>query len=306
MKFSAMQRLEKEMKIEFKGSILDPVYHLIDHLDCDNPFGEINNEIRDYGDSGKIQKISNLEYMGVEVKPGEQRLKHAIETVQKALKDRGLADSFMHGTSATKLEKIAEHGSVKISSEREHDFGRGLYCFKGHLNRAILYAFHRSWPDLTGKSKRSVALRTIEKDNPSVVVFPNSEITYDEGHFHVGFQEHTFSEKKLRDNQQLVKSGYFKGRDKWDKKDKNEFRWKEFVKLARCHYILPTNCSVFRGWLHDSDCLQDTDNCREPKIEKDKWEQYCFTPYNSQFVLDQDHLLFIEFFIDWAEWVGSK
>ena len=48
--------------------------------------------------------------------------------------------------------------------------------------------------------------------------------------------------------------------------------------------------------------MEGSDRCNEPKIDCDRWEQYCFTDQGG---LGPGHL-FIELHIDWAEWVSRQ
>ena len=57
------------------------------------------------------------------------------------------------------------HGILKISGENTetHDFGDGLYCFRGP---AMSFAIYRSWPlDFGGG---------VLRDNAAVIIFPES------------------------------------------------------------------------------------------------------------------------------------
>jgi hypothetical protein len=58
---------------------------------------------------------------------------------------------------------------------------------------------------------------------------------------------------------------------------------------------------ILKGWLHDSESTKLTDEKGEPKIDGDKWIQYCVKDMK---VLGPK-MLFIEFDINWKEWADS-
>ena len=86
-------------------------------------------------------------------------------------------------------------------------------------------------------------------------------------------------------------------------KDKN---WKEFEKMAMFFFQkLPVVPLGFRGFLHDCESVNSTmsDLRAVPKIDKDRWIQYCFQNF-----LDTmgEEKIYVEFNIDWNEWADDK
>jgi len=308
IKFAATREFAEAMGEDFKfPSILDSIFHLIQNLDYDNPFGEVNNHI-----AGNYNEQNGLSYIGKSVNP--ENYQEVIESVETVLEKHGFGNCFMHGTTATNLQRICD--SHLENSVGKHDFGTGVYCFRGRLRRALAYAFHRSWPHVNIEKKwtknrasknqkpKTMNISRITKDNPSVIVFPRGEAP-ENTTFHVGHAEYPYGDEELCTLLGKKYKAFKEGQASWrTQKDKNlpEFRWKHFVKLARCYGLVPVGKRIFRGWLHDSDFLTATERCQEPVIDVNRWEQYCFTHP----LIDlryESNMIFIELHVDWAEWV---
>jgi hypothetical protein len=97
------------------------------------------------------------------------------------------------------------------------------------------------------------------------------------GSIHVG-EKQPFQDKYLKERVlgETRFQQYADIRKTWKNKGKKEGNWKEFVKLARFYDVVPEGKKVVHGWLHDCESTDQTDRCREPKMDEDRWEQYCF------------------------------
>ena len=224
VKFEATRKWEEELGFNFKTPIMDAISHLVDQLDNDSPFGKLNNSIQDsyrkLGEEGYMLD-ADLSYMGVEAKPGN--LGVVICSIKAALSDKGIADCFMHGTTAANLGKIAASGFISPSQNffQRHDFGPGVYCFKGLLEGALSYAFARSWPGPgLMEGARGVPLAKIPKDNPSVIVFPAAEAT-EKNTFHVGFAKYPKEDENRAMKTAVLYKSYLKKKAGWSKTNKN-------------------------------------------------------------------------------------
>lgn len=298
IKFEANRKFVELTGIDFKAPILDSIHHLIHDLGYDNPFGDANDRIeRSYQGRG------NISYRGVEINPNNFLKK--INLLEEELANHGYGQSFMHGTTATTLKMIRDNTSLTPNNSR-HDFGPGLYCFKGKLVQALSYSFDRSWPDPGSRSKgkgkgkpKKINIANITKDNPSVAIFPEAKTPANET-FNVGVTKYPYNNDDLRE---LIPDAYKTFDQKQKEWKAEDFEWKKFVKLARSHDIRPDGYKVFYGWLHDSDHSEGTKNCREPVVEKDRWVQYCFTKTDGRSLGIKK--IFIELHLDWAQWVGQ-
>mmetsp|Transcript_36009 Transcript_36009/g.39012 ORF Transcript_36009/g.39012 Transcript_36009/m.39012 type:complete len:510 (+) Transcript_36009:773-2302(+) len=303
VKFEATKKFEEELGFTIKASILDAIFHLINHLDYDNPFGKVNNCIE--------ERDKFKSYMGIRINP--KNLKSQLGIIKEVLNKKRLADCFMHGTTATCLEKVDQSGILNPSVSTEltpHDFGSGVYCFKGKLEAALSYGFDRSWPQLNqsepnrkSKGKR-VNVANIPKDNPSVILFPDGQAPQKET-FRVGFTDYPKIDDYAFSAAKLYKKFLKEIKKTWKETDENDLKWKLFVKNARYFNFIPeTNKKIFYGWLHDSDHLDGTDKYmyNEPTIEAARWDQYCFTDIHKNL---GEKKLFIELHMNWAEWVGE-
>jgi hypothetical protein len=136
-----------------------------------------------------------------------------------------------------------------------------------------------------------------------VIIFPNGIAGKDQT-FHVGYTKYPENDKELR---KMIGRKYERTLERKKKRSKEktepERQWKHFVKIARFHKKFPRQWDIFRGWLHDSDYLEGTDMCNEPKINADLWEQYSFR--NPEGDLGPE-MLFVELIIDWAQWVSRE
>ena len=305
LKFLATEAFEKKFNFDFKKCrIVNSIFHLISQFGVSNPFGKVtkDNRIEDYEE--RKGHLFRLRYFGVRAVASSYTAKtssHAtpngfvplIDSINNVLSQHDLDDFYMHGTTATNLQNIVNDGSVGISSgKKKHDFGPGLYCFKGKMEGALMYAFDRSWP----KNKT--------QDNPSVVLFNTENYPpIDESDiFHVGHTPYPTNElqKTARRNDEVEKyDKMVKNQKSWSKTD---WQWKQFVKASLYLGFVPRHKELFYGLIHDSDQLGSTGNCREPQPDSDRWIQYCFPDPE---VLGRN-LIFIELHIDWREWLPTQ
>merc|ERR1719410_1308529 len=87
------------------------------------------------------------------------------------------------------------------------------------------------------------------------------------------------------------------------KKDQN---WKKFVKQAMYFYkrAVLHDKQGFRGYLHDCESTTETmfNLLAIPKIDKDRWIQYCITNFGNI----GNERIFVEFDVDWNEWANEE
>lgn len=277
-KFGFTARFEKELHITGKMPILLSISFLIETLDEENPYGSITDGI-----VAGFNEKDGLCYMGVSLEVGS--LNRSIQTVEQALKKIpiDIEKAFMHGTTGGKLGQAYEKGGQMKVSEGKHDFGPGIYCFRGRLLWALSWAVDRSWP------------RDGKQDNPSVIIFPNAD--FDEGTFtHVNeYSVDNFTKEEL--SQTSLKE-YLKQVENY----KTDKLWKQFVKLARVYEEVPGGTSGFWGSLHDCETTALTDQCREPMPDGDGWEQYCFLKNRTL----GNNRIFVELHMDWDSWMRNE
>ena len=293
LKFLATEAFQKKINFDFKKCrIVDSIFHLISQFGISNPFGEVTggNEIEDYEErKGRLPK---LRYLGVRATP--VNFVPLIKSIKDILSKQGLDDCYIHGTAATNLQMVVNAGKMGISKEvKMHDFGPGLYCLKGNLEGALMYAFDRSWP------------KSNARDNPSVILFDTKNLPQirESKIFHVGHAAYPMEEleyyisfceadaKKYKDIENAQKG--------WSK---NDLQWKHFVSASLYLGRVPSNKRLFYGLVHDSDQLGSTGTCREPQPDPDRWIQYCFP--DPHFL--GTNLVFVEFHIDWRDWLPTQ
>mmetsp|Transcript_48399 Transcript_48399/g.117174 ORF Transcript_48399/g.117174 Transcript_48399/m.117174 type:complete len:282 (-) Transcript_48399:156-1001(-) len=222
--------------------------------------------------------------------------------------------SFVHGTNGKALQGInsEEYDGKLITSDPDygksgtrHDFGRGVYTMKGDFVQALAWGIDSISPifNVETWSFDSPEPWFVSAHNPALVVFP-MELQPEE--IYKVDQRPPFTEEELK--------AKFRKRRKYDEYDsfvlkqreyKEDCSWKTFVKLARYYGIIPTlnhRQSAYAGRFHDVSTVNATDKCEMPKMDPDKnYIQYCFP--------DQEELcserIFIEFDIDWNEWLSE-
>jgi hypothetical protein len=306
-RYEAIGNLQRELNIVSKTPTLVSIRHLVYRLEVDNPFGEdddINGFIRE-----SYKGKEWLSYLGVNVKKSEPET--ALLSVKNALVRSNYTGCYVHGTTTTSLVKIVKaEGTIVKSKEDEnengarHDFGEGVYCFKGEFQSALSFAVDRCWPlysDDTGSF--------VTQHNPAVILFQKphhfNRMQKLQRIYHVGdkppfpdkfLKERVLGEKEFRK--------YDKVRKAWKKDKYKNQNWKEFVKLARFYCRVPTGKEVVYGWLHDCESTGDTDldPSKEPKIDKDKWVQHCL---RNPLDLGEDRL-FIELNVNWGDWTEKE
>jgi hypothetical protein len=177
-----------------------------------------------------------------------------------------------------------------------HDFGQGIYCFKGDIHRALSFAMDRSWPWFEDKEDGTSAC--VGKDNPAIVLFLDPVDSSDI--FQVDTTPMTdeylrqFMSADLIRKLRMKQEGWIRDGD-WN-------YWKLFVKAARYYKSVPEKPRVFHGALHDCNDTNATDQCKEPKLDTDFWKQFCF-----EFRHDLgSNFLFIEFKMDRDSFLGEE
>jgi hypothetical protein len=143
----------------------------------------------------------------------------------------------VHGTTATSLVRIVKaEGNILPSkhSAKEngarHDFGEGVYCFKGEFQSALSFAVDRCWPLYSCDATESFT-----QHNPAVILFQKprdfNRRQKLQWIYHVGdkqpFKDDKYLKERVVGEEDFQK--YDEVRKTW-KKDKYK-DWKEFVKL---------------------------------------------------------------------------
>lgn len=288
-KFQAVAAIESSLGYQGKLPILQSVYHLINTIDTDSPFGSTCDGI-ETNYKGKEW----LMYLGVPLQPLQlDDLDESIKLIQQTIQNYD--GCFMHGSTASTLQEIySDDGNLKISGENtgNHDFGDGLYCFRGHFRAALSFAVDRSWPlqygDEVGRDNAA---------NAAVIIFPDGPSGVD------GFlntSDHVLTDNQLRTEMGARRFNQLATKmDGWDASDIN---WKRFVKVARSRLLPFLNYPAYFGILHNCDTVAETDKCSEPVPDRDRWTQYCFRRPDATL---GDRRLFVELFIDWDKWIAD-
>jgi hypothetical protein len=298
-RYEVVRNLQAEFGFERKTSMLTSILHLLHRIDVNNPYGEK----QDIGGAinARYRDKDWLSYLGISVR--KANLGADLLCLDELLEAEKYTNCYVHGTTATALEKITEDdGFVNESvydyssgKGAKHDFGGGVYCFKGDFRKALSFAIDRCWPIFDQETGRFRNLH-----NPAVILFPKPLLERTSSHrkaiYHVGTKK-PFSDRHLK--RELNESHYKNFIDKRKTWGVNDIHWKEFVKLARYHGRVPERKRVFYGLLHACDRTENTDRCEEPKVDRDRWEQHCIRNPRD---LGLDRL-FIEFDVDWNEWI---
>ena len=294
-RYNAVGNLQRELGLPDKTPSLVSIRHLVRRIPLDIPYGseedgDFDGIIRD-----KFRGISWLSYLGVKV--NKNNVANVVKNLERILKERNWHTCLMHGTTATGIVGIMDfHGTMNPSVGR-HDFGDGVYCFKGDIRKPLSFAISRTWPLLTEDGRFS-------KHNPCVVVF-TKPVQFNrrekKNQIHNVNETRPFNDSMLRDNYMLSEEEFkefIEKRKSWKKADTN---WKEFVKVSRCFCKVPAGKRIFKGYLHDSNSVEETNNCREPRIDRDGWIQHCYRDHQDL----GDERLFIELDVDWNEWIDD-
>ncbi|CAB9503025.1 expressed unknown protein [Seminavis robusta] len=305
MKFAAQKMWEDALGVVGTTPTIDMIYHLLQHIEYDNPsYGEPTDgefiqhyKTVEHKDGSKLY----LDYMSLNMSRGAEL--QAVTALEEWLGEAGYDDHFMHGTTASVLQKVEELARI-TQSEGTHDFGDGVYCTKNTLQNdlkmAVLSALDRSWPD-SSKFVDNRRGNSTKKGNAAIVLFckqpeidasrwldvDNAKVESEEdlkAFFGPGLNDKSL-ERLL-----VLREGWSKDR----------MAWKSLVNLARFYRIYPCPVShqVRFGTLHGADTTVATDMCNEPTPDRDDCKQYSF--------VDPDDLgnemLFIEFHMDWESW----
>ncbi|CAB9524855.1 expressed unknown protein [Seminavis robusta] len=295
-RFEVIRNLEKEFGVQGKTPTLVSIKCLVDRLGVNNPFGK--KEDFDTKIKENYRGDERLSYLGVNLKKGS--VADVVRQTQTVLDGCKFNECFMHGTTATELEEIfADNLRLDHSYAArnvKHDFGQGVYCFKGQLKWALYFAIDCCWQGSLPDDPNSPEPHS--DGNPAIVVCLEPFHIEDDQIFQVGSKK-PFTDEELKKRLPRSFSSFAEKRDSWEKVSDEEQNWKEFVKLARTYGTRPKDCVYYVGWLHDCYRTTATDKCAEPVIDKDRWEQYCFSM--EDFL--GENFLFIEFNVNWNEWL---
>ena len=301
-RYEAIDTLHRELGTKSKTPTMISIWHLLMRIGVNNSFGDLGHFDGIIRTNYKGKEW--LSHLGVHVTRGSGRA--SVDSVIGELERQNiqLEKSYLHGTNGTTLRKMfRDNGRMFPSAPSKfvrHDFGSGVYCFKGELKHALSFAIDRSWPMFESDTN------DVTKHNPSVVLFPkpNQFNRFERNRFvHDVAKKAPFRDKYLKKSWSRANFNQFEeNRNSWSGTNQ-EINWKSFVKLARYYHKIPLGGKrLFFGFLHDCGTTHGTDQCNEPQIDRDQWIQYCFR--------DQDDLgtdrVFIEFNVDWHEWVENS
>ena len=274
-RFSALIGIEEELQIVGKSSFVDTIDLMIDYIEVKNPVGQVNDKIQDMGSYARIC-----------VRMEKGKLLQAIELVESQLKGKGWHNLFEHGTKASvAMETFSNRKSFEMSNGK-HDFGPGLYCFRNDLLASLSFAADRSFPS---------------KENPCIFAFPEPRDDIDDKTVDINGTaiEQALLQKLLVDEDQY--NELEEAQRTWNSEEKN---WNTALALARWYqkdltrFYGDNEIQVLKGWLHDVNKTDGTDQGEHPVLDSDKWIQYC--------VKDQAWLgkkiVFIEFDMQWEQW----
>ena len=314
LRFELIENLEKELPFPTRiMHILHSIQHLINTIHVNNPFGhegDIDGQVRAFGYRGK----NWLSYLGV--RWPKSQIVETVGEVQAKIEECVPSRNgfFVHGTSGTGLEKIMiDDGEFILSgdSSLSHDFGPGFYCFKDKIPWALSFAVDRCWPVQRHPENENVAI--IKSSNPSIVVFPKPDHTIfsNERDVALEIRGKPMDDKALEQLQKLRSMAgtrtydeFVDCRKQW-KNDKDLGYWKDFVKLSLIYKVIPPAAKgyvVYYGPMH-SDVEQDKPTGDKiPVVHEPELTQYCFRnidPLGTE-------LIFLEFDVDWNEWVEQE
>jgi len=307
LRFRVVHNLGKALDIPTgKTHILHSIQHLVDTIHVNNPFGGESDMTANIIDNYKGKKW--LSYLGVNWK--KDQLVATVERVEHVIKRSDIKEGYyVHGTVGSDMVRIFnEEGYIQPSHSTKglpHDFGDGVYCFKDEIRWALSFAVGRCWPVdfVEGQGAR------IRSCNPAIVLFPKPMHSFIKNHrFEVGPKQNEMSDDMLRellpDDEQYDE--FTNAREQWKNKNKELRYWKDFVKLSLCYQELPSQINstiaVVYGLMHDCrEGMKPTGN-KAPVPDRDGWIQHCF---RKSVVLGKSRL-FIEFNMDWNEWLSLE
>ena len=301
IKFRAHAAFEKETGIQIKTPVLCMIKHLIENIDNENPFGEVNDEPR-------VEKVYKgqkwLDYLGIRLKKGD--VWNTLQQVERLANIN--KDSLLHGTTSRALQGILKNDGHVNKSIGNHDFGEGVYCMMGQPGHALSWAIGMNWPDFKDikDSKEKEDYRSLENKNPAVVLFRNEE-KFDVDNpgktkvFHVGFSRYPNTQSFILKRLKTPYRTAYQNQKLWADSRK---RWHHFVQVARIsrNGYVPDGYSVFHGTLHDASTTHLTDTGGVPIEDGDGWQQICFRGDVLEDVVGEEKV-FIEFHFDWQSWV---
>ena len=311
-RYRVINNFKDKCGIKSKTPTIVTIRHLIRRIGVDNPFFVERAHL----DNGIMEGYKGKEWLfclGADLRRCNRGCEKALTNILTELERKKFLDCYVHGTTATNLLGIYRNRGVLVPSKsppdftpgdggkERHDFGPGVYCFKGQLDGALSFAVDRCWPmeDRDG---------TLTFHNPALVIFPNPEVL--ERVHHVG-QHAPFTDEELdKYLGEEYKDDFIRRRTEWtdtkgekeiNRMQQEEINWKDFLKLSRYYNRVPRKIDMFHGCLHDCQKTALTDICETPIYDGLKWEQYCFT---DPFDLGEKRL-FVEFNVDWNEWTDE-
>ena len=307
LRFLVVRNFEEALDIPTgKTHIIHSIQHLIDTIHVDNPFGGASDR------TGKIVKNFRgkkwLSYLGVDWTKDQlvENVKHVEHVIEHSDIKKGF---YVHGLTGRDLECVyLAGGKVPPSHSTEtipHDFGDGVYCFKEQIRWALSFAVSRCWPVHIIEGQGPV----ITSCNPAIILFPKPvHAIIKQNLFEVGKKQRVMGKKAFKKHLlPQVEEGaknyeeFMEAREKW-KNDKELRYWKDFVKLSLCYQQVPNQINtntVVCGLMHDCREGMKPSGVKAPVPDPNGWIQYCF---RNGIILGVDRL-FIEFNMDWTEWV---
>jgi hypothetical protein len=300
----AVSNLREAFGLKSKTPTIASILHLIRKIRFKNPFiddlqrieqekGEEGVKI-DYGMDGiKIDLPKEwLQYRGYKVERND--VNSLRQTVQHDFETDGDDQLFVHGTSGAKLIEIYQMKRQMLpswnSSQYNHDFGTGFYCFKDQWSHALSFAIDRCHPKFVDDR--------FESSNPCLVLFPDCKLedddfynthgNHDDNLFHLFFREEWNS---------------FLTHLQANPTDEEKMNWMKFAKMAMYFGQVPDHGIGYRGYLHK--CESTTKTIRNlytiPKIDPEEWKQYCILLPRKLGI----KRIFVEFDVDWNEWIAT-
>jgi len=285
-RFTALMHIEKELGIVGKSSFVDTIDLLIENIEFRKHFGEVNDKIQDL--------TENFSHLCVRMERGN--IFSAIDTATKEIQRKGWGNLFMHGTKAAvpvRLTKEPKKNQL-AHSRSSHDFGLGLYCFRGDrsdLIAALSFAVNRSF---------------IYGENPCVIAFQEPLIGIDKRIIDVNREK--IRQRQLSSSLGDVRYGELvAAQNDWTADAKN---WKTALCITRWYGLelapFYKNClrrTILMGWLHDASTTEATDEGAHPRIDAEEWIQY----FVKDLYLLGEKKLFIEFDVSkWEQWASER
>lgn len=265
------RNLSKGLSIQFKFNAYNLLLSVVDNIDVRNSIGKDTDKF-------VVLEETGVHYYGYTFK----KVACSLKTLDEELARNRLFEDgvYVHGCASVSAEKIV-NGGIDLSQGIPHDFGNGVYCFKGgDYKHALSFACNRSYDDFDANLCSNLGLVFFRPSSKPQKICKVEDVVDYNGSLNIT----------------------------WDETNYNA--WQKFVKRCRTAGFQPDTIwdyDAYVGLLHDCSSVDDTNKCSTPKKDSDSWEQWCFPPSSYRILRSKEcSIFFVEFKVDWTEWEDDE